>query len=344
MRIGLLTYHHTGSYGATLQTYATCKILCDLGHQVEIIDYRLENKRSWLYKALFYFKERNTKRLWKTIYPSLSTYYPNLEALRQSELKYDCIMVGSDQTWNPAISRRQCLAYFLDFGPANIKRISYASSFGVSNWPEEYIHLVPKIKELLNRFNAISTREKEGQALLRSLFEKDSCLVVDPTILMDDYSDLYGEIRPNGKLITFIMNRSNPQLGKVRDFARFYGKKPIMTSTIYPYRGFTYQYPPGIGKWLRNIGGADFVIVDSFHALVFCLKFHKEFLVITPDNGRNSRLLNLLNLVGLRNRFYYDYEDIPYSEVMKDRIDYKHVDEKLDICRMKSIKFLKDNL
>ena len=40
MRIGLLTYHKSYNCGAVLQTYATCRLLKELGHEVELIDLR----------------------------------------------------------------------------------------------------------------------------------------------------------------------------------------------------------------------------------------------------------------------------------------------------------------
>ena len=57
-----------------------------------------------------------------------------MEELRKAKLDYDCLLVGSDQTWNPLISREQCLAYFLDFGEDQVRRVSFASSFGVNMW------------------------------------------------------------------------------------------------------------------------------------------------------------------------------------------------------------------
>ena len=40
MKIGLLTYHKSYNCGAVLQTYATCRLLKELGHEVELIDLR----------------------------------------------------------------------------------------------------------------------------------------------------------------------------------------------------------------------------------------------------------------------------------------------------------------
>ena len=42
MRIGLLTYHHSANYGAVMQSYATCRALKELGHEVEFINFQQE--------------------------------------------------------------------------------------------------------------------------------------------------------------------------------------------------------------------------------------------------------------------------------------------------------------
>lgn len=345
MKIGLLTYHHTVSYGATLQTYATCKALQNLGHEVELIDFRLADHHSALYRMVFYFKEHDTRRLWKHIYPPLSPYYPDVESLMRARMDYDCLLVGSDQTWNPNISRDRCLQYFLAFGQENIRRVSYASSFGLMEWPESYRQLVPQISQLLHRFQAISTREAAGQRILKETFGVDSTVVVDPTMLIDDYTELSGKIAPNGMFNAFIMNRTDEQLQRVRELGKVMGRKPVMTSTIYPYRGFQYRYPPGIGKWLRYIGGADFVVVDSFHALVFCLKYHRQFAVIMPDNGLNSRLRNLLEMIHLEDRYYRDDDpSIPYRQLIDSPVDYEAVDSIIQHERNCSLDFLRKSL
>lgn len=345
MKIGLLTYHTSVSYGATLQTYATCRILQKLGHEVELIDFRLDEEPSLLYKIAFFCKDHDTHKLWKRVYPKRSKYYPDMSSLQNAKMDYDCLMVGSDQTWNPDISRDKCLAYFLNFGPDKIKRVSYASSFGVATWPDKYQRLVPEIKRLLGRFDSLSTREEAGQKLLKKVFGYDAQIVLDPTLLIDDFSELSGPIDDNGMLNAFIMNRSDDQLKRVLELGKSMNKKPVMTSTIFPYRGFSYRYPPTIGKWLRYIGGADFVVVDSFHALVFCLKYQRQFMVITPDNGLNSRLQTLLHIVGLDDRFYYDTDkDIPYLSLVNSPINYEKVEKKLSIEIEKSILYLTKNL
>ena len=98
MKIGLLTYHHSSSYGATLQTYATCKVLEQLGHEVTIINLALaEYSFSW--KSILVIPNRVYREcMWKKIYPQLTQSFETSEALREAKFDFDILLVGSDRS------------------------------------------------------------------------------------------------------------------------------------------------------------------------------------------------------------------------------------------------------
>ena len=342
MRIGLITYHHSVNYGAMLQCYATVRALQQLGHQVELINVRQEEGRSNF--PVFYFKLKALKRFRQRYYPLETEEFHTIEELQSSNLDYDCLVVGSDQVWNPDISKDKCIVYFLDFGGEKIKRVSYASSFGLTEWPEGKMNLLPKIKRALSRFDAISVRESDGVKLLSEVFGLDGKVVVDPTMLHDNYNEITGPIANNGKVVAYLLNRTPDQLKKTRDLAKQYGQRPLMISTIRPYRGFKYVYPPSIEQWIKYIGGASLVVTDSFHGLVFSVLYKRNFVVITPENGRNSRLKNLMQTLGLMDRYYNDMDDIDYKRFARENVDYDKVMVILDKQRSLSWSFLKDSL
>lgn len=103
MKIGLLTYHKSYNCGAVLQTYATCRLLKELGHEVELIDLR-QPEPIKLRQLIFIPRFIKFHRFCKKFYPSLTRHYKTVEELRKAKLDYDCLLVGSDQTWNPLIS------------------------------------------------------------------------------------------------------------------------------------------------------------------------------------------------------------------------------------------------
>lgn len=341
MKIGLLTYHHSDSYGATLQTFATCRVLKQLGHDVTIIDLPLHEGGGIIKRIAFLPKNLSTQRLWKKIYPPFTQRFNSYQELKTANFDFDCLLVGSDQTWNPKISRDLCRAFFLDFGGDNVRRVSYASSFALNSWPEEYQSLFPQVNQALHQFNAISVRENTGQELLKREFGLESTLVLDPTLLNTDYSELTGEIKPNEKMICFLMKRSPLQMQKVRQLAKEMHETPYQMATIYPCKGYKYIYPPSISQWLRNITGAKLVVTDSFHGLVFCLIYHKDFVVVTPDTGANSRQRDLMAKLGLSNRYFLDTDTISIADIIQHPIDYKLVDTVLAKERNESLDYLK---
>lgn len=343
MKIGLLTYNKSANYGAVLQCYATCRILKELGHEVEIINVE-QDKYSRLHHLVFYFKDIAFAQFQRKFYAPKTGLFNNLKELKSASFNYDYLIVGSDQVWNPAISKDLCMAFFLNFGGSNVKRISYASSFGIKEWPNKYEHLTNEICKCLSSFSAVSVREFSGQQLLSNKFGIKSTLVVDPTILHDDYFEITGDIPENNHVISYLLNRNPEQLQKVVEFSKHLGEKPRMISTIYPYKGFKYVYPPSLEDWVRYIAGAKFVITDSFHGVVFSLLYRRNFIVITPENGINSRIKDLLSLVGIEDRYFNDNESIPYEKVKNSHLDYDKVHSILRAKREESINFLKENI
>lgn len=343
MKIGLITYHHSNNYGAVLQSYATCKALLALGHNVQFINIQqLEKKR--LRHIVFIPKYLSFKRFTQKFYPQETPYIHNLQELRNMHLDYDCLVVGSDQVWNPNISLDKCLAYFLDFGGEKVKRISYASSFGLSDWPQEKKNLIAPVTIALKRFNNISVREKTGQELLTRLFGVNSKVVVDPTMLHNDYHEITGKIKENNEIICYLLNRTQEQLQASKFISKTLNTSPRLISNVYPIRGFKYVYPPSIEDWIRYIGGAKFVITDSFHGLVFSLLYRRNFIVFAVNNGRNSRLIDLLKLVGLEDRYFTDLNKLKSSIHTIKEIDYQRVETIIENNRKESWDFLKTSL
>lgn len=342
MKIGLLTYNKSANYGAVLQCYATCRILKELGHNVELINVEQEDYPWWKH-AGFYLKDKAFDRFQERFYAPKTRLFHNVDEIREAHFDYDCLLVGSDQTWNPDISKNLCMAFFLDFGKKECRRISYASSFGFEKWPEKYNDLKRIVSPALSRFQYISVREETGRQILKETFGIDAIKVLDPTLLFTDYSEVIGQIEEKDEVVSYLLNRSPKQLKEGRRIAKLFGCTPKMISTIYPYWGYRYIYPPSMERWLQYMGGAKLVITDSFHGVVFSLIFRRNFVVITPENGRNSRLVDLLRMTGLEDRYHNENETLKPEDITKT-IDYDKVNSILDTQRKISVDFLKTSL
>lgn len=343
MKIGLLTYHHSANYGAMLQSYATAQTLKELGHEVEFINLQQPEKKSPI-GFLYFFRNLKYKRFREKYYPPETVKVSTKAELDEVAKKYDCLLVGSDQTWNPQISKDYYYAYFLNFGDKNIKRISYASSFGFSEWPLEIADLKQEVQDSLRKFLALSVRETTGQKLLQEEFGIQAQVVVDPTMLRLGYDEITGNINDNHKLCCYILNRTSEQMDFVRYLGKELGKKPVVLNNILPQKGCKYVYPPSVEKWIRMIGGADIVVTDSFHGAVFSILYRRNFIVVTPRTARISRLVDLLRTLGLENRIFYTVEDLEVAKPWLKPIDYARVNSIIEQKREQSYKYLSDAL
>jgi hypothetical protein len=171
MRIGILTYWRTrDNYGTVLQRYALQKYLRNAGHDAYLIRYTIGGDLTKLYwkkkiktfllsfklgKFLLYQKNKKTDQ-WinynqrnfekfqdKYLNQSKKTYHFYDELVKEPP-EADAYIAGSDQIWNFSDysldeAKAKLHAFFLDFGSSNIKRISYAASFGKENLQDDFI-------------------------------------------------------------------------------------------------------------------------------------------------------------------------------------------------------------
>lgn len=211
-KIGLAIGDYTNNYGTVLQAFATLKKVRDLGFDAEAINFDAL-KKSIRNRKLRYFagkifdssivREKGrilTRRLYKLVnrefkrneairsklfsdfrreYITRSREFTDWEDLTRSCREYSAVIVGSDQLWLPS----QIAADFftLNFVPDEIKKISYASSFGV---PYVEKSQTEKARKFLSRINYLSVREKSGQEIVKNLTGRNAELVCDPTMLL----------------------------------------------------------------------------------------------------------------------------------------------------------------
>lgn len=348
MRIGLLTYHHSVNIGAVMQTYATCRALNELGHEVVIVDIRQpEGNHRGFVKLLAdaaNIKRNISLRGFKSkFYPSMTSQYLSVDALRRNPPQVDCLLVGSDQTWNPDISREMAMAYFLDFGDEGIRRVSFASSFGRDQWPEGS-SITDNAQKALERFQHISVREKTGLDILTHTFGLNGTIVVDPTMLFTGFPELTGHITESDELVCYKLERNPEFYAGIGAVKRLSGMPARLLNNSYPVKGLRYTCPPGVKEWIYRLGGAKMVLTDSFHGTVFSILYKRNFVAIKNKNGKDSRLSDLLDSVGLRDRLFDSIEALQQDLSWLQPIDYSRVDPSVSTLREESWDYLRTAL
>lgn len=345
MKVALLTYFQTLSYGATLQAYATVKAIESLGHEVELINLDIPNPynkikgillfpkwfKIWCFRQKF-FKQHITRKFFSS------------EDLRQDPPEADLYMIGSDQTWNLDISLDKAPSFFLDFVKDDSKKVSYAASFGKNEIGSSKWIKKEEILTLLKRFNHIGIREDSGKTIL-SLENIDSTLVVDPVLLFDHYDELIGEFSPREEIALFKVENSTLFYNRMREVGKDLFLPICSVGSLRRVKGIKCPYPYGVEGWMRRIVSAKYVITDSFHGLVLSLLYHKQFVIIIGDPLKATRLQSLANMVGLSDRILgLDNTSSEIVSILNNPIDYDYVDMVLNDEREKSYNFLKSIL
>lgn len=373
MRIGILTLPLHTNYGGILQAYALQTVLERMGHKVVVFD--TPNRmplpplkdipKCFLKRIIKKILGRNQKIFYeyyqnKKVIPVVSqntqrfiNSYIHRQEIRDfnelDEKSYDAIVVGSDQVWRPLYfvpgwRWQEIENAFLSFASKwNIKRLSYAASFGTDDW--EYTDLqTRRCKALLQVFDAISVRETNGVTLCKKYFDIDSVHVLDPTMLLNeaDYSIFFQKAntpKSNGTLLNYILDETEKSSALIMNVANQKFLRAFSVNNPYENdetKPLNERIKPSVEKWLRGFYDAEFVITDSFHACVFSILFKKQFVVVGNKERGLSRIESLLLCFGIENRIVEDS-----AQVMRlPLIDYDTVYIKLEKYRKKSFEFL----
>lgn len=351
MKIALLTIWHEYNYGAELQAYATIRILQEMGHEVEMIDLRLSDfvekniyGKIARFITIFSPGERKFQQFWHTNIPRTKRYV-SMEMLEKDPPKADIYMVGSDQVWNPAITQKIYAAFFLNFGEKNIKRVSYASSFGYDTW--RYPEYIDIIRPLLNRFTVISCREESGVSILEHVFgiSEVQC-VVDPTLLLEDYSALIGNhIKKTETLVYYPLGKDDELECFSHNLAKELHLEPINSvNPQYICRKKILWDRASVAEWIRYIAQAQFVVTRSFHGMVFSILHKQNFAVVLSPNGRSTRITNLLMKLGIMDRVYPSFTALYSDRPWQRDINYDDVYQRLQIIRNDSKRLIENML
>lgn len=151
MKVSLITILDNTNFGTYLQALALSKTIEKLGLDVEIVDYirpRMSRIGSmswtrnpwkkllkWLnYPAIEKLRDADHDFLKRFVALSPVTY-SNYKQLKNNPPVADIYVTGSDQVWNSIYNQGIDKAFYLDFADKKAKRVSYAASIGMEDFP-----------------------------------------------------------------------------------------------------------------------------------------------------------------------------------------------------------------
>lgn len=375
-KIWIITRRAGYNFGSSLQAYAIQNVIFKLGYSCEIIDYD-EYKLRWKLRPFFHdfkyiilrvfyplscflfsseyvkLKSRNIQRKKFDVFDqdnfrlTKKRYYSSSSIAKDIDGCY-AVICGSDQIWSPLLFDR---TMFLDFvKDKNIRKISYAPSFGVSQLCDRF----QIYKELLADFDSLSVRESSGAEIIYKLIGNNAEVVLDPTLLIEEYK--WDELINQSKIIkgpyvlcyflgnefiprNFIIELANNNSMKIVCVSMYYNRINISDNEIK-----LEDIDPS--EFLNLIKYSSFVCTDSYHGSIFSIIYKKQFYCFERFNSsdirnQNTRIHTLLfnhsistQLMKCDEKYRIDLPVVKYDKVY----------EMLNKNKLKSLDFIRNSL
>jgi hypothetical protein len=354
-KVGIVTFHCANNYGAVLQTYALQTAVSFFDYaQVHVVDYNpieitagykvfslhsfWDASHKFRYCAVVLFNARN--RVVRRIrFGKTRRDFLNLDK-SQIFSTYDVILCGSDQIWNPQLSKGFDPYYFGLLPGFHGIKASYAASLGLKNLTE---YQKEELKGLLKNLDGVSVREKAMLPLFQPLVSIPISVCLDPTLLLGrnqweqiiqiqtskNYILIYQMI-PDEQLIKDAYALASTTGFKVLELS--YGKRighPVKHKVI---------TTAGPIDFLGLFFHAEYVLTNSFHGTAFSILFNKQFCSYKPEQG-SARITDLLDQLGVPQRYVHSSKDVIFS-----RIDWESVNARLAFLREESLNYIQSVL
>ena len=357
-RVGVVTWYGGSNYGTSLQAFALCYSLQQMGvtpfllkryktwrnvigGMIRNIKMRLHNSSSY---GLSTAKNRKIKQFKRVNFHQFPQCFGILGVYfyKKQIASLNCIISGSDQVWNPYHTDP-----FLLLEDFDIPKYSYASSIGVEEIPTKKRELY---KKALSSFIGISVRENSAIRPLSEVYDGTIRKVVDPTFLLTDkqwirFSERHTleiDITVPYILVYFIVDNSS-YWDKLSQIKKQLGIERIVILPMHPNHSkhsCELVENAGVYDFVYLIRHATLVCTDSYHATAMSINWGVNFVTFLrfkndEKTSQNSRLIDLLHRYGLESRLY---EDKYKGNLLP--IDFSFSQAKLSQERSESLSYL----
>lgn len=351
MNVGIVTIIDNDNYGNRLQNYA---LQTYINNEFDIQTTTLINDGFSNDKKFYFFrlvKNKIVGKKYKVInnidrknnFDKFNQYIKfSLEKVNcfSNFSCFDCVIVGSDQVWNPNFRRLRDLDLLNN--KTIRKRISYAASFGVNDIS---LNNRKKMYTSLQKFDAISVREAVGKKIINDMNIKNVEVLIDPTMLLtadewDKVSKKPTMLKDDKYILNYFLgNLSDERRNEINRVAKENNCEVI---NILDKESPFYECGPSEFLYLEK--NAQLICTDSFHSSVFAILFNRPFIVFDREQNdivsMNSRIETLIDMFKLENR-KYNNQMITRKNLEHDYTDAYKI---LYAERTKSYNFLKKAL
>lgn len=378
--LGVCLKYTERNYGSKLQALATVEMFNELEQDYEILRYNKKtlhfalitiprffnyvflNDRYDQFQRIIEFKrhpqikaqvdKRNElfaefdKQFKKNLSPFYKSY---LDLKSRCPENYEKVITCSDQLWSP--SALASGFYNLMFAPDDMPKISWASSFGVTEIPW---YQKTRTKRFLKRIENVSMRETRGAEIVKELTGRDVPVLMDPVFVYDE--DKWDELVPStapewdNYIFCYFLGSNPEHRAAARELSEKTGMKIVTLRHLDRYNaqdedfGDFAPYDVDPNRFLNILRNASYICTDSFHGTAFSVIFKKKFIVFDrynekSGNSKNSRIKSVCDILGLNDRRYSKKKDI--LTAMTEDINYTEVSEKVSQYQRDTLEYLK---
>lgn len=312
----IITFHDELNYGAALQACALCHFIQDHGIKPffpnkslkDFVPLQKENFTSRVKIILLnYKKRRNFRRFWKDQY--------NIR--REINTTFDFLICGSDQIWNPRLTNG-VQPYYYGHNLLCKKKIAYAASCGSTETIRPFIR---DVKSYLSDFDIITVRESSTAQFFNETGIK--CMTaVDPTLIVEH--ELWYKLAemslikhriPENYIFVYDLEGREDFVHEVNLSASKL-KLPVVSLRLKEHYDnnetrFPYANPYDFLKLIMN---AEYVVSNSYHALLFSYIFKKKTSII-PHSNYSERTRDFLSF------FHIELGNTPIAVDFSNRND-----------------------
>lgn len=353
-KIGILTFHNVPNYGAVLQCMALKSYIekCEI-KDVRVIDYinigngedltidnisnnikKTNNMVKRIAKQIIFALNKSSYSQKLSKFADFRNNFMNLDSkVAEVNNNYDIIIYGSDQIWNPEITKGYDNFYYAkNIENKHIVIAAFAASCGDVDIVKEEKEFI----ELMSNFHFISTREDSLSKYINSFGKKSVC-VLDPTFLLskneylsklqiaistqDEYIFVY-ELQKNSNLMHVAKKIANRTGLKIKKVCGYLNNSTINMNGI---------FDAGPKDFLELLANAKYVVTNSFHGVTFSMIFNINFYVVLPKS-RTSRITELLNKFDLTERILLENDMLELQSIdfikLNSLIEEKNIETK----------------
>lgn len=353
MKIGILTHHYVGNFGAVLQTDALVRVLKenDSKAEIEIINFKVLNHCFRSNSRFFHYKKEDTylSYLRKVqLFESFREFRKSLPIGKMiknahdiNARHFDLVIIGSDEVWN-----YEDQAYApIKFGVGiTCPHIAYSASIGGSSLSDADIP--EAVRMGISGFMDIAVRDKRTKELVKKVVHREAAETLDPVFLYNYKLKVSDKIsclvKKKPYILIYDCKLASVQIESICRYANKKGYNILGAGEYHKWYTSTDSINITPYEWAYLFENAAAIITGTFHGTSFAIKYNRPFAVYLTETNRANKVSSILSEFGLEHQIAAPEDHI--IDVLTQTINYKEVNKILELRKERSIDYLRKNI